>query len=208
MHAYCTVIVHERPLTPKQLLRKGDGTTCTFVTMMDIPDTELSRLGYRFVVGYTDVEGNSKIITETPLRYCHTTPEIYNNPSNDFWVFAVFENEDGTTVNSNLRHLDGREEVCFDASIYGYTPNGSRFAGIDGDDWIKVTPTGLHISVPGIEETHVAIYTTAGVQVYSKSYTGETLIIEEIKLNQFAHGTYVVAVNCGGKMKSKKIVIR
>ncbi len=206
--ASCTVKVYERPSTPKQLLRKGDGTTSTFVVMMDMPDSQLAELGYRFVVGYTDSEGEYKIIAETPLRYCHTTPEIFNNPSNNFWTFAIMEDKDGKVINSNLRHLDGVEEVCFDASVFGYISKGRGGAMIDADDWIKVTPTGVHISTGSADDIHVAVYTVSGVTVYTTTYSGGMAEAEKIELSQFVPGTYVVTVSCGGQMKSKKIVVR
>ncbi len=204
--ASCFVKVIERPLTPKQLLRKGNGTTCTFIVMMDMTDSELEALGYRYVFGYNDAQGNATVIAETDLRYCHTAPEIYNDPSNDFWVFTVLE-KDGMLLNSNLRHLDGSEEVCFDASIYGYGTKGNEssvVAVLGYNDWIKVTPSTLIISTDDSEKGKIAIYSLTGAMVYCNEFQGN----EEIELSRFSKGAYMVAVSCGGKMMTKKIIVR
>ncbi len=206
--AECKVNVKPRPWTPKQLLRKGDGTTCTFVVMMGIPDSELEPLGYTYAVGYTDMDGQSGIIAETPLRYCHTSPDIYNRPDLDFWTFVYFINDEGKMVNSNLRHLDGREEICYDASVYLNHTRGEGIHDLEGDNWIKVTPTGCRISTNITDGLHIAIYSISGVQVYSKSYSGEATVNEDIELNTVSAGQYVVVARCGSTIKSKKIAVR
>ncbi len=207
-YAYCAVTVRPRPMTPRQLLRKGDGSTCTFVIMMDLSDAELAELGYRFIVGYTDAYGESAIIADTPLRYCHTASAIYNNPSNDFWTFAYLENEDGEIFTSNLRHLDGSEEVCFDASVYGFDPDARRSPAHDGDNWITVTPTELFISITSPGDVNVAVYTMAGALVYSRAYSGNAMRTDVIELKQFAPGSYVVVMDRGGEVRTKKILVR
>ncbi len=206
LKAECNVTVYARPLTPKQLLKKGDGTTSTFVIMMDISDAELDELGYRFVVGYTDTNGESTVIAETPLRYCHTSAEIYNDPSYDFWAFSIIENKEGELLNSNLRHLDGREEVCFNASNFGYATKGSGAKEIESEEWIKITSNSLLISPDMHDEVHVAVYTLTGTEMYSKSYKASEA--GEIELDRFTPGMYLIAVRSGRKMISKTIVVR
>ncbi len=206
--ATCNVIVKPRPLTPRQLLRKGDGSTCTFVIMMDIPDRELTRLGYQFAVGYTDAQGQSQIIADTPLRYCHTTAEIFNNPALDFWTFSFIEYADGDVGTSNLRHLDGREEICFDPVIYGFDPSARNRSVADTEDWITITPSMICITPADRESMHVAIYTTTGTNVYSQFCSGIAPLTHEISLDRFTPGIYLVTVNCDGKTQSKIFVVR
>ncbi len=207
--ATCTVTVYSRPLTPNQLVRKGDGTTCTFVAMMGIPDAELTELGYRFVYGYNDAIGDAHIIADTPLRYCHTSSEIFNDPANDFWVFTLLE-KDGMLRNSNLRHLDGSEEICFDSAKYGYSTKGdsSALATIESENWIEYTPNALIIKADGTEDTYLAIYNLTGIQVFARSYKSYTLETDMIDFKQFTPDTYVIVARRGGKTVSKKIVIR
>lgn len=192
--AYCQVVVYDRPLTPKQLLRKGDGTTCTFVTLMPISDTELSELGYNFVYGYTETaSGESEILDVTSLRYTHTTYEIFNNPNFDFWVFAVVENEDGKILNSNLRHLDGREEICFDSSIYGYPSNRGELS---------------YVNSISSDEVRMSIYTMDGVMIQAVNGNKEISLREEIEKLGLVKGVYIVSINHGNSVETKKIVVR
>lgn len=114
------VYIYKRPALPRQLLRKGDGTSCTFVVMMNgLTDENLAQLGYSFVYGYYDFEGKAQILDTTALRYTHTTSEIYNDPSNRFWVYSQWPYADGSIVSSGLLFLDGTTDETFDASIFG-----------------------------------------------------------------------------------------
>ena len=111
--------VYRRPQTPLQLLRKGDGTSHTFVVMMPLSDSQLEQLNYSFVYGWTDSEGKDHILEQTKLRYCHADAEVYNNPTNKFWVYSVWKYQDGSVVSSGIRYLDGSADESFDASVFG-----------------------------------------------------------------------------------------
>ena len=119
------VDIYSRPHTPVSLLRKGNGTSCTFIAMSDLDDATLSSLGYNFVYGYTDALGSNHVIASTPNRYCHTTDQIYNDTLNDFWVYSVWTYDDGTIISSGLRYLDGHEDELFDASSFGASPQSA-----------------------------------------------------------------------------------
>ena len=121
------IAVYRRPQTPLQMLRKGDGTSHTFVTMMTLSDQELGKLGYEFIYGWTDADGNDHIIEQTKERYCHTEAKVYDDPTNKFWVYAIWVYNDGSMVSSGLRYLDGSVDEDFDASVF----DGS-FVSMDG----------------------------------------------------------------------------
>ena len=105
--------------TPLQLLRKGDGRSCTFVCMMPVSNEQIETEGYRFVYGYDSADGTTtSVIADTSLRYCHTSEEIYNDSSLDFWVFAYYTDDEGTLCVSRRRHLDGRVDDDFDPESY------------------------------------------------------------------------------------------
>ncbi|MCH5217469.1 MAG: leucine-rich repeat protein [Muribaculaceae bacterium] len=99
--------------TPTELLRKGDGTSHTFVAMMEKTDEVLEAAGYHYVFGYTNLKEGSVTLEDTPWRYTYTTEEVYWNPSNDFWVFAYFIDADGMLHISSRRHLDGSVDEDF-----------------------------------------------------------------------------------------------
>lgn len=156
-----TVKAMEEPVAPKaetplQLLRKGDGTSHTFVCMMPLTNEELVQLGYHFIYGYSDsTSGTSHVLDDTPLRYCHTSEEIFDDANLDFWVFAYFTDSEGTMRVSDRRHLDGSADDNFDpkdyigkstkadsdAAITGvYTPDGRKVA-----DDIKALAKGIYV---------------------------------------------------------------
>lgn len=110
--------VYRRPQTPLQLLRKGDGTSHTFVVMMPLSDLQLEQLHYQYVYGWTDAEGNNYLLEQSELRYCHTTPEIYNDPTNKFWVYSIWQYQDNSLISSGLCYLDGSINESFDASVF------------------------------------------------------------------------------------------
>ena len=111
--------------TPTELLRKGNGTSHTFVAMMELGDEALAAQGYRYVFGYSEAVGKDSVIEDTPFRYAHTTGEVYWNDSYDFWVLAYYVDESGKTIVSSRRHLDGSVDDDFDPeSLIGQTTKG------------------------------------------------------------------------------------
>lgn len=163
--------VYRRPQTPLQLLRKGDGTSHTFVAMMPMADSQLEQLDYKFVYGLTDSKGNDRIIDITDLRYCHTEADVYNNSTNKFWVYTIWNYRDGSVVSSGLRYLDGSVDESFDASAfdgsgaYKLPEDASRKAvySIDGqymgDNPNKLLP-GIYIVISesnGVKKTQKII---------------------------------------------------
>lgn len=104
--------------TPLQLLRKGDGKSHTFVCMMPLSNQQLTQSGYNFVYGYDTTGGESRMLEDTPLRYCHTTAEIFDDATLDFWVFAYYTDSEGSLCVSDRRHLDGSIDDNFDPADY------------------------------------------------------------------------------------------
>ena len=111
--ASCRVTVITKALAPTQLLRKGDGSSNTFIAMMDQDDKMLESMGYRYVFGYDSQSDGTSLIEDSPWRYAHTDSDVYWNGGNDFWVFAYYVEADGTVYVSSRRHLDGRLDNDF-----------------------------------------------------------------------------------------------
>ncbi|MDE6512644.1 MAG: Ig-like domain-containing protein, partial [Muribaculaceae bacterium] len=76
-----TLAVYRRPLTPAELLRKGNGSTHTLVIMAGISDSEVAKRVYEFVYGYTDADGRDHEIGCTPLRYFQIDRKVFDAPS-------------------------------------------------------------------------------------------------------------------------------
>ena len=197
-----------RPETPSAFKRKGDGRSCTFVVMMNLSNEELTEQGYKFVYGYTDNTGMDYVIANTPLRYCHTSEQIYNDPSNDFWVFAYQEQENDKFVNSDRRHLDGSVDANYDGTKLINKSRSSLNSGTDPDNWIKATAKGVRINIESEEDTELNIYTLTGLPVQSQVFEGGVSVNEEIDHNTLAAGIYIMSIKSGSKSISKKIMIQ
>ena len=204
--ATCKVTVNARPETPKQYVRKGNGKSCTFVVMMNLTDKELTQQGCRFAYGYTDTQGDEHILATSNHRYCHTSEQIYNDASNNFWVVAYWD-KDNSIVTSVRRHLDGTTDDDFDQSIltnYLTRPIDSS----DPDNWIRPTSRGAQISISNAEPTTVAIYNLNGVMIHCANYERGTEVSEEIILERYISNTYIITVQSGDIKSTKKIIIR
>ena len=206
MSATCKVTVNARPKTPKQYVRKGNGKSCIFVVMMNLTDKELTQQGCRFAYGYTDTQGDEHILATSNHRYCHTSEQIYNDASNDFWVVAYWD-KDNSIVTSVRRHLDGTTDDDFDQSIltnYLTRPIDSS----DPDNWIRPTSRGAQISISSTEPTTVAIYNLNGVIIHCSNYERGTEVSEDIILDRYISNTYIITVQSGDIKSTKKIIIR
>ncbi|MCH5229600.1 MAG: leucine-rich repeat protein [Muribaculaceae bacterium] len=124
-HDLPEVSVYARPLTPIELIRKGDGDSNSFIAISQFSDSDLARMGYSFVFGYTDGEGVNHVLSNSELRYCHTTKDIYNNSTFRFWVYTSWVYPDGAVITSGLRYLDGSVNENFDRSDFNYNGRGN-----------------------------------------------------------------------------------
>lgn len=203
----CKVTVIPRIEAPIDFVRKGNGTSCTFIVMMNLSDAQLAQKGYKFVYGYTDIQGSEHIMTTTNLRYCHTTPEVYNNNGNDFWVYAFLTNDDGTIVCSTRRHLDGRIDIEANARMLSHYLN--RLANIyNPENWITATSHGAQLTLPCAENAFVTVHAINGTFMFKRNYENGIEIIDEITSSHLVPSIYIVTVSCGDTTTSKKITIR
>lgn len=203
----CKVTVLPRIEAPIDFVRKGNGTSCTFIVMMNLSDAQLAQEGYKFVYGYTDIQGSEYIMTTTNLRYCHTTPEVYNNNGNDFWVYAFLTKDDGTIVCSTRRHLDGRIDIEANARMLSHYLN--RLANIyNPENWITATSHGAQITLPCAENAFVTVHAINGTFMFKRNDENGIEIIDEITSSHLVPSIYIVTVSCGDTTTSKKITIR
>ncbi|MCH5242638.1 MAG: Ig-like domain-containing protein [Muribaculaceae bacterium] len=200
------VNVYRRPQTPAQLLRKGNGSSCTFITMMDLNDSQISENGYNFVYGYIDPEGENHVLTSTPNRYCHITSSIYHNSANKFWVYATWTYEDGSVVSSGLRYLNGEADEKFDASDFSLQTKG--LDATNTDNWIRNYNGSILINVESNDDVTVTVHTFSGRCVYSQSFEGSGVISKILNKENLVPDFYIVTVISGKNKVSKKVVIR
>ena len=203
------VTVYRRPLTPKQLLRKGDGTSHTLVAMAQYNDGELARLGYEFVYGYTDATGEDHIVAATGKRYCRIDENVFNNATCEKWCYSQWTYADGSVVTSGKRYLDGRVDDDFDGSDFsGNVRNINAIDFSDSNNWIQTSSRGVSIVTENETDTKVEIFTISGLEVTSIVIPGGEYSSMEFTTSNVASGMYVVVVTSGGTRVAKKVLIK
>lgn len=195
--------VLERPMAPTQMLRKGNGTTRTFVVLMPLPNSSLEELGYSYVYGYTDPNGLDVEIAHINLRYCRTSPEIYDNPANDFWVYAL-STQTGDAPSFRV-HLDGRVDEDFE----GIGPSRSGIEGIyvDANDWVSMNGTGFSVEFQASQPAKLSVSTLDGKLILSKVYEAGEVVSEHLDKAILQSGIYIVSLTSGSRSFHKKLLI-
>ncbi len=204
-----TMTVYRRPLTPASLQRKGNGTTHTLIVMMAGPtDAELTSLGYHYVFGYTDAQGEDHFFPATDKRYLQIDRSVFDDGRNTLWVMTQWNYSDGSVVTSGRRFLDGNVDEEFDASEY---VNGSR-----GESTIGLVKAGdgivsdgrYFICQPAAPSTaNVKIFTAAGALIRNTDYPRQSSFCETIDVDALAAGMYVVEITVGELHKISKVVV-
>ncbi|WP_289761929.1 Ig-like domain-containing protein [Duncaniella muris] len=201
--------VYRRPATPSSLVRKGDGTTHTLICMLTVADNQLAPLGYSFVYGYEATDGSEHEIARTTKRYCRASEQVYNNPSNRFWVYAVWTYDDGCTVSSGKRYLDGSVDEEFNASVFDPSQTGTRGADFSNSaNWINVSGKSVGISVDSDSDTFISVFTAGGIMIRSLTVEAGTSVREQIDLSTLSDGIYIVNVTSGNEAVSRKFIIK
>ena len=201
------VSVYRQPLMPLQLIRKGDGSSHTFIVMSSLDDRQLADLGYSFTYGYTDTYGVDHIIETTPLRYCRTQEKIYNDPENKFWVYSEWSYDDGSVVTSGRRYLDGYADDDFDASVFDGAISRS-IASKNPDKWIRPISNGVIINMLSDNDSRIDIFDMQGHIVRSCNVKGGCSYFETLSLDIAEGNVFIVRISSGADSVAKKIVIR
>ena len=201
--------VYRRPVTPASLVRKGDGTTHTLICMLTVANDQLSPLGYSFVYGYEAADGSDHEIARTDKRYCRASEQVYDNPSNRFWVYAVWTYDDGCTVSSGKRYLDGSVDEEFNASVFNPSQTDTRGADFSkSDNWIKISGNSVGISVDSDSDTAIALYNAVGIMIRSMIVEAGTSVREQIDFSTLSEGIYIVNVTSGNEAVSRKFKVK
>ena len=209
-----TIAVYNRPKTPTELVRKGNGTTCTMVVKSDISDEQLASNEYYFVFGYTDFNGNDHAFEATNNRYYKfDNSDLYNNQYS-YWVYAVWNYNEGSTVTSGRRFLNGNVDESYDASVF----NGETRSIIDDDNALAIHAVTMN-EAQMIDNRLIAqfdrpmsgcvsIISMNGKIVRQMRLKDSTSFDECIDLNGLSKGIYLVKCVLGEKVLSNKVIVK
>lgn len=203
------VTVYRRPLTPKQLLRKGDGSTHTLVVMSQYSDDELARLSYELVYGYTDVIGEDHIVATTGKRYCRIDGQVFGNAACEKWCYSQWSYPDGSVVTSGKRYLDGRADEKFDASDFSGISRPQKTIDFSiSDNWIRSNGKGINISIETMDETRVDVFTISGILVETVVIPANTFMSVDYTAGRFTPDFYIISITSAEQRVVKKIIIK
>ncbi len=208
-----TIQVYNAPLTPRELVRKGDGTTGTLIVLAGggFNDDRLRELSYEFVFGYTDRNsGQMYDMPATEERFYRFGPSELNDYNKRFYVYAQWRYNDGSVVKSGLRYLDGYSDdnYGFNNSILGGGGRGDNSGvGSIGVGEISISSRGFAAELSEPASASVSVRTTSGQLVFSRSYAA-AMSFDEAFDHDFVPGIYIVTVQTGASVETKKIVIR
>lgn len=208
-----TIHVYNAPLTPRQLVRKGDGTTGTLIVLASggFNDDRLRELSYEFVFGYTDRNSNQMYdMPATEERFYRFGPSELNDYNKRFYVYAQWRYPDGSIVKSGLCYVDGYtdDSYGFNNSILGGGGRGDNSGvGSIGVGEISISSRGFAAELSEPAAASVCVRTTSGQLVFSRSYAAATTFDEAFD-HDFVPGIYIVTVQAGASVETKKIVIR
>ena len=203
------VTVYRRPLTPRQLVRKGDGTTHTLVAMSQHSDEDLARLGYRFVYGYTDASGEEHIVATTGKRYCRIDEQVFSNAGCEKWCYSEWTYADGSVVTSGKRYLDGRADEDFDASDFSGDASPKKAVDFsDSNNWIRSNGKGINISVETTDEARVDVYTVSGSLIDTVIIPANTFTSVDYTAERLTPDFYIISITSAEQKVVKKIIIK
>lgn len=208
-----TIHVYTGPQTPRQLVRKGDGTTGTLIALAGggYNDDRLRELGYEFVFGYTDRNSNQMYdMPATEERFYRFGPSELNDYNKRFYVYAQWRYNDGSIVKSGLCYLDGDPDYDygFNNSILGGGGRGDNSGvGSIGVGEISISSRGFAAELSEPAAASVSVRTTSGQLVFSRNYAA-AMSFDEAFNHDFVSGIYIVTVQAGASVETKKIVIR
>lgn len=154
--------IYAKPATPTGLMKKGSGASGTMIATTDgISDQDLINRDYYLVFGYVNANGtdvrkepiHQDGIGQTRWSSQFTQAEV-NNPSNKFYVFALWKYDNGVKITSGKRFVNGVDEQ-WDGSWDDTRAGGDDTTSIlqIEDDTIPVTES---------ETNAVGIYSVSG----------------------------------------------
>ena len=205
--------VYNAPQTPRQLVRKGDGTTGTLIALAggEFSDERLRELNYEFVFGYTDRNSNQMYdMPATEERFYRFGPSELNDYNKRFYVYAQWRYNDGSIVKSGLRYLDGYtdDSYGFNNSILDGGGRGDNSGvGSIGTGEISISSRGFAAELSEPASASVSVRPTSGQLVFSRCYAA-AMSFDEAFDHAFVPGIYIVTVQAGASVETKKIVIR
>ena len=209
-HYDYVVDVYNQPLTPVQLMLKGNGTSRTFICLSSLTDQQLAAYDYQFVFGYTS--GNEDYEFEAPDHQRYVTLSSTGLSRID-WVYAKWVYEDGTVVTSGKRYLSGDIDADFNGSSF---VSGNRAptdeTGVEdvltNSDQLQFVGNSFVANLSEPTPACLSIYNVSGRLLDRITFDSQSSYNESFQNYLMNPGIYMVEVIVGHQRIVKKVCVR
>ena len=135
------IIVYRRPITPIELVRKGNGQSHTMIvkdsgTGLDDESLFDTNYDYTYRFGYEE-NGVTHMSEPVHRRYYQMRQEDFKRSDGNIWAIAEWQYDDGSYVTSGRINVSGAKDEEFDFSEFAnstprmYVPIYEESSGID-----------------------------------------------------------------------------
>lgn len=207
-----SVYVYRQPRTPVQLIRKGDGSSNTFIITFPngITDELLADNDYQFILGYTDRNGiDHDLQTTRNTRYFHLSSAAdFFDSSRKYYVYAVWDYPDGARVTSNKRILNSEEEhydgSSFDMATRSETTSIAEL--FTGEINVAGNLFEAHFDKP--VKVSATVVSLRGNVVREKHFDIKCDFNERVNLSGLKSGVYLIKYTYGKQVKVERVIVK
>ena len=207
-----SVYVYKQPRTPVQLIRKGNGSSNTFIIAFPngITDEILAENDYQFTLGYTDRNGvDHDLQTTRNTRYFHLSNAAdFFDSSRKYYVYSVWDYPDGARVTSNKRLLNSEEEY-YDGSIFDIatrSETSSIAELLTGEVNVAGNHFVAHFDKP--VEVSVSVVSLRGNIVREDHFDVKSDFNERVNLSGLKSGVYLIKYTYGKQVKVERVIVK
>lgn len=176
---YDTVFVYNRPPKPNTLTIKGNGKSGIYIAIFEDNKEAPKDVEYEF--------GQEDSICKTILPFTRFAPDSQQNT----WVRTYWEYED--------------KYICYSDPVF-YKPGNNGTKAAIGELNVDYMHFAASLENPNVAT--VRIMNSSGQVVQIISYDADTDFDEYIDLDGLKQGMYIVIVEVGGLVETKKTLIR
>lgn len=215
------VMIYRRPITPIELIRKGNGQSHTLIvkdsgTGLDDESLFSDTYDYTYRFGYEE-NGVTHLSEPVNRRYYQMRQEDFNKSDGNIWAIAEWHYADGSNVTSGRISVSGTKDEEFDFSEY--TNNAPRnyvrmYEESSGVEELSISDciilNGYELSLTFDQPTDISInvYNVQGQQVQQILQPSVTSCSQQLNLTEMVSGVYFVEVVAGNKRDVKRVIVR
>ena len=222
LHTHAEYYIYPAPLTPKELLVKGQGekkgTSGIMIAMMDTTKVKYEQLkadGYKFVFGYDDLNGSPVSVsgtlydTATSNRYFqYNDKSLVQNGDINKWVYTMWHIDTRNGIPGRDVKSITRCNTNGDPSpIITRSSDVDAIEGIEAGD-VVLRRGRLMAKLESPAAAQVTVVSMSGTVVKRQTLSARREFDEVLDLNGLPGGLYVIRCTIGNHRAEEKLVIK